>query len=158
MSQNIAFDRRQQTGKLLIQNARGSCSISWHVALLCASLTLVQLQPPLAPVPAPPALCFLTRVLNDSISSNYPRPRVTADTGQYFGCWKLYFYHTLMAESQEGEAFYSTQGWVQGWTYQKYVMNSAHKQHTANLPYKFNKTLPMLKYYTFVVGLNTEQK
>lgn len=60
MSQNIAFDRRQQTGKLLIQNARGSCSIFWHVVLLCTSLTSLWLQPPPTLSHLPLTLCFLT--------------------------------------------------------------------------------------------------
>lgn len=62
MFQNIAFDRRQQTGKLLIQNAGGGRSISWHVAFLHTRLTLVSpaRQHGSLPVPVPS-----TRLLGD---------------------------------------------------------------------------------------------
>ena len=103
MSQNIAFDSRQQTGKLLIQNARGSCSIFWHVALLFPPLTPIWLQPA-APRPRPstlPLSTFRHESLDDRISNNYPGPRGSADTGQHFGCCKLYFYRTPTSESQE---------------------------------------------------------
>lgn len=65
----------------------------------------------------------------DHISCKYPGPRRSADTGQHLGCWKLYFSNMLTAKSQEGETFYWSQYWIQGWTYQKRIMNSAHKHY-----------------------------
>lgn len=65
----------------------------------------------------------------DHISCKYPGPRRSADTGQHLGCWKLYFCNMLTAKSQEGETFYWSQCWIQGWTYQKCIMNSAHKHY-----------------------------
>lgn len=57
----------------------------------------------------------------------------------------------LMADSQEGETFYWSLSWVQRWTYQKCITNSAHKQHVGDLPYEFNNVLPVQKYDMFLV-------
>lgn len=62
MFQNIAFDRRQQTGKLLIQNAGGGRSISWHVAFLRTRLTLMSPARQHGRLPAPVPS---TRMLGD---------------------------------------------------------------------------------------------
>lgn len=127
MFQNIAFDRRQQTGKLLIQNARGGRSISWHVAFLRTWLTVTSparqhcsLRVPVpntrllgdraqhgAVLPCMPALLSASwhRPLDYALSDICWESSISADVGQCFDAEIWVFDNILVAESQKGETF-----------------------------------------------------
>lgn len=128
-----------------------ACGIALHFT----DIRMAAATPHLVP---PPSDSLLSDVSLWTIIFQYLGHRRSADMGQHLGCWKLYFYHMLTAESQEHETLCWSQCWIQGWTYQKCIMNSAHEHNAGDLPYEFNNMLPIQKYYTFLVQSNTKRK